>query len=66
MVQKYKRQKILDMVSGISIDVTENVDQNRFVHELKFSPEEQQTINQQIKKLVKKELLFLVNMTIFN
>ena len=49
-----KDQKILDMISGISIDVTENVDQNRFVHELKFIPEEQQTINQQIKKLFKK------------
>ena len=42
------------MVSGISINVAENIDQNRFVRELKFSPEEQQAINQQINELVKK------------
>ena len=61
-----KDNKILDMVSGISIDVAENIDQNRFVSELKFSPEEQQGINQQINKLVPKKLLFLVYMKIFN
>ena len=54
------------MVSGISIDVAENIDQNRFISELKFSPEEQQGINQQINKLVRKKLLFLVYMKIFN
>ena len=49
-----KDKKILDMVSGVSIDVAKNIDQNRFVRELKFSPEEQQAINQQINEFVQK------------
>ena len=45
------------MISGVKLDVETDIDENRHVHELKFSPEEKTAIDSQISELFEKKAI---------